>query len=193
MICVGTALAMGAIDLGLLFRKRGGIKRFWHEVSRRMPWAIAPFVFAFFIITDVLTRSGLVETLARLSVGSGGSLLWTAIKFSGLSALSVNVMNDIPSSVFWTGMMPHLRDALDPMHYDTAIRAIILGANPGCYLTIIGALAGLMWMNILKTRRKDRNSVVPTATDLSVYGALVIGPVLVITSMAIVVQVMLEF
>lgn len=192
MICVGTAVVMGSVDLILLLRKRASKRRFLSEVNRRMPWPIAPFVFAFFIITDVLTRSGIVETLARLSVGTGDSLLWTAVKFSSLSAASVNVMNDIPSSVFWTGMMPHLRDNMDALHYDTAVRAIILGANPGCYLTVIGALAGLMWMNILKTRRKDRHALVPNGFDLSLYGALIIVPVLFITSAAIVVQVMLE-
>jgi arsenical pump membrane protein len=192
MVCLVTAGAMGTVDLALLLRGSERPATFLRSVHRRMPWAIAPFVFAFFLITDVLTRSGILETLARLSVSAGDSLIWTTVKFSGLSALSVNLMNDIPSSVFWTGMLPYLREAYDPMHYDAVVRAIILGANPGCYLTLIGALAGLMWMNILKTRRRDRSAILPTGWDLSAYGAVIIVPVLVFSSLAIVAQVLLE-
>jgi Na+/H+ antiporter NhaD/arsenite permease-like protein len=63
--------------------------------------------------------------------------------------------------------------------------ALLVGVNPGCYLTLIGALAGLMWNQIIKSQPGAQKLKCPTGWDLTYYGALVITPVIFATCLSI--------
>ena len=54
--------------------------------------------------------------------------------------------------------------------------------------TQLGALAGIMWINIIKSQPSAKRLVCPTAVDLSYYGALVFVPVMTLTCMSIILQ-----
>jgi arsenical pump membrane protein len=188
MICAVTAVSMLAYDLWHMRREKS-VGIYLRSVSERMPWAIAPFVIAFFVLVDALTRFGFTEWAAQSIIGQADQSLFSIVlKFGFVSAFAVNVMNDIPSTVFWAEMLPIIKQMLPPESYHAVLQILIVGVNPGCYLTIIGALAGLMWMNILRTGAVGSDVKLPSPLDLTFYGILVIVPVIVVTAAVIVLQ-----
>lgn len=58
-------------------------------------------------------------------------------------------MNNIPMSVFYCSVM----ESLEGASLNQAIFATIMGSNLGAYLTPIGALAGIMFSNLLKNMK----------------------------------------
>ncbi len=191
-ICLVTALVMLAYDFSLL---RGSGERpmtFLVAVGQRMPWPIAPFVLCFFIMVGALTRMGFTEHTAGVLVRWGqGSLVRVSLVFGYVSAIAVNILNDIPSSVFWADMLPYLERLLEPQEYRTAIYSLIVGVNPGCYLTLIGALAGLMWINIIRTWPGGDPGKTPSGWDLTASGAVIIVPVILFTCLSVALEVAL--
>lgn len=188
VLCLFIAIVMIIIDMYYISKKNQTIRSVFIENYRRMPWPIAPFVFSFFIITNSLSKSGIVDTIASYLITGTESLYSLSVKFSFLSAISVNMMNDIPSSVFWTEFYPSLASSLSSDQYEAAIQGIILGANLGCYLTLIGALAGLMWISIIKKHEPEIGTVLPEGKDLFIYGSIIIIPVLLTTAFIIALQ-----
>jgi len=191
-ICLVTAIVMLVYDLALLREGDERIGVFFAGVGRRMPWPIAPFVLSFFTLVGALSRSGFTERAANVLVSAGeGSLLRLSLVFGYVSAITVNLMNDIPSTVFWADMVPHLQALLTEEQYRVTIYSLIVGVNPGCYLTLIGALAGLMWINIIRTWPGGDPGKTPTGWDLSIYGVLIIVPVIFFTCLSVVLEVQL--
>lgn len=74
-------------------------------------------------------------------------------------------------------------------HNTNYIRNILTHTHTIPYThTQLGALAGIMWVNIIKSQPSAKRLVCPTAVDLSYYGALVLVPVMTLTCMSIVLQ-----
>lgn len=141
---------------------------------------------------QALSKTGFVDRFAHWMLSAAGSsFLQQSLVFGFTSALLVNVLNDLPATVFWALMTPSLcghytgASGDGRAHYTGVIMALLVGVNPGCYLTIIGALAGLMWRNIIATQPNVQRLQVPSAWDLTFYGAIVLGPVTLLTCMAV--------
>ncbi|MBN1865008.1 MAG: hypothetical protein JW808_08915 [Victivallales bacterium] len=123
------------------------------SVSRtmmRMPWTVVPFVLSLFITVEAMYRYGHTahfgRFLGRLSeVVPGG----TVTVYGIASSLAANLLNNIPMSLCFTFVMKDLSGA----DLTGAVFATIIGSNLGANLTPLGALAGIMWMGIL--REKD--------------------------------------
>jgi len=114
---------------------------------QRMPWTIVPFVLSLFMTVYALRMYGVTEwageVLARLGRGSPFAL---AMLYGAASAASANVLNNIPMTLAFSSIMQTLtgRDLL------AAALATTVGSNLGANLTPLGALAGIMWMSILR-------------------------------------------
>ena len=157
-----------------------------------MPWPIAPFVLCFFAMVRVMTRTGITEAVADSLVQLGqGSAFKLSMIFGYVSAVVVNLLNDIPSTVFWADAIGHLESSMTPQEYWTTVYSTIVGVNPGCYLTLIGALAGLMWINIIRTQPGAEKHRTPTGWDLTRCGLLVIVPVVFFACLAVYIEVWL--
>ena len=76
-------------------------------------------------------------------------------------------------SVFFSNC---LANASSSLYYSKAIYATIISSNIGAFLTPIGALAGIMWMSILK-----RNKVNFTFGRFMKYGSIIAIPTLIIS------------
>ncbi len=85
-------------------------------------------------------------------------------------------------------MLPSLCTHYTPKSFQVVVQSLLLGLNPGCYLTIIGALAGLMWRTIILSQPGAKRLVVPGMVDLSVYGLVVLVPTVLVTSLTIAAQ-----
>lgn len=143
-----------------LIRKKG--LRVVTDSLRRAPFEIVPFVLSMFILVLALKKVGATELLA--SFLSDGSPL---LRFGATSFFAANLVNNIPMSVFFSAVC----DAVPASASSAALYASVAASNLGAYLTPIGALAGIMWMSLLK-----RYGVRFTFADFVRNGALVAVP-----------------
>jgi arsenical pump membrane protein len=131
---------------------------------KRLPYTVVPFVLAMFVLVLGLKESGLTGKLG--SALNGTDPVWSY----GLSSfLAANLVNNIPMSVFYTEVV---RDGMGSLR---AMYASVIASNIGAFLSPVGALAGVMWMSILKN-----HDIKYTFADFLKYGALIALPTLIV-------------
>jgi arsenical pump membrane protein len=69
-----------------------------------------------------------------------------------LSALACNILNNQPMTILFTKILQHPAFVVDPVAAKAAMYGLIMGSNFGANFTIIGALAGIMWVQILQDK-----------------------------------------
>ena len=136
------------------------------ETIIRAPWTLIPFVLSMFVIVLALKENGITEALLLLFGEKG-----YAMKYGIASFVCANIINNIPMSLFFTEILSGLENA--PL---SAIFATIIGSNIGAFLTPIGALAGIMWMSILKKQNIEMNFLTFTK-----YGVLIGIPTILVS------------
>jgi arsenical pump membrane protein len=127
-----------------------------HSIAR-LPYQVIPFVLAMFVIVLSLKETGWTKQVATLL--ASGNEIWT---YGFSSLLMSNLINNIPMSVFYTEIIK------DGGASASAVYASIIGSNIGAFLTPVGALAGVMWMSILK-----QHDIRFSFLDFVKYGLLV--------------------
>lgn len=104
---------------------------------KRLPYELIPFVLSMFVLVLALKYSGVTQQLSALLSSA------PPIIASGAAAYVVsNVINNIPASVLFGAILG--ADNLP------AVYAAIIGTNVGAFFTPVGALAGIMWVSVLK-------------------------------------------
>jgi len=137
------------------------------EIIRRVPWKVIPFIIGLFIIVDGLASAGWTDMLAsQLSRIGNPVLLIVAITY--LSLVLCNFMNNHPASIFLVRTFQSPLFAVSAASGIGSSLALILGANFGVNLTLMGGLAGLMWAKILS----DKGQPV-SFSEFSKYGLLI--------------------
>ena len=91
-----------------------------------------------FVLILALSQNNVTELLVNLL---GNDL--AIIKYGISSFLASNVINNIPMSVLYSSIL-----SLGSAHI-SAVYATIIGSNLGAFFTPIGALAGIMWSNMI--------------------------------------------
>ena len=107
----------------------------------RAPFQLIPFVLSMFIMIIILDEKGITFLISTF-IGTD----FAAFKYGALSFLSANVINNIPMSALFSS----ITSTVSVEYVKGAVFASIIGSNLGAFLTPIGALAGIMWNNILK-------------------------------------------
>lgn len=128
---------------------------------KRAPWTLVPFVLSMFLIVSALQKYGVTTKIGDLLNGEG-----SLVKYGVASFLVSNVINNIPMSVLFGGVLLGGADK-------AAVFASVIGSNLGAYLTPVGALAGIMWTGLLK-----RYEVKFSFRDFLFYGAILSVPAL---------------
>lgn len=134
------------------------------ESLKRSPWQLVPFVLSMFIIVSSLEQSGITKHFAQW-LGTD----FPVFKYGISSFVASNVINNIPMSVLFCSFL-----GTYPQISESAAFATIIGSNIGAFLTPVGALAGIMWSNILK-----KQEVKFGFASFIKYGALISLPALV--------------
>ena len=135
---------------------------------KRAPWQLIPFVLSMFVIILALQENGVTEKI--------GSLLGerqTVLRYGVSSFLAANLINNIPMSVLFCPVIRPLAEGASGAVLSQAVYATVVGSNIGAYLTPIGALAGIMWMSLLK-----KHGVKFGYLDFIKYGVTVAVPTL---------------
>ena len=132
---------------------------------KKAPWELIPFILSMFVIVLSLNNAGVLTMLASyLSKGI------EEINFGIASFLASNVINNIPMSIMFGDVLTNLPE----ISLSKGLYAAIIGSNLGALLTPIGALAGIMWTNIL-----NQYKIKFRFLDFVKYGAIISIPTLI--------------
>ena len=94
-----------------------------------------------FVLVETLRQSGVIVVFASLL--SKGNVIFN---YGVGTFVTSNLMNNQPASMLFSEIL----QITDKTIRLPAMYASVIGSNLGVLLTPLGALAGLMWMNILK-------------------------------------------
>ena len=130
---------------------------------KRAPYELIPFVISMFVIVLALSKYNITKEMAEF-LGSK----YVSLSYGFSSLFMANLLNNIPMSVLYSSIETNL----NPNSLTGALYASIIGSNIGAFITPVGALAGIMWMGILK-----RHEVKYTFLDFIKYGVLIGVPV----------------
>ena len=108
---------------------------------KRAPYSLIPFVLSMFIIVLALNNEGITKIISDFLNGFD-----PVFSFGIGGAITANFINNIPMSVFFANM---------EMVSSSSIYASIIASNIAAFITPVGALAGIMWMGLLKTYNVD--------------------------------------
>ena len=125
----------------LLIRRRGiGLVT---QSFHRAPYDVVPFVLSMFVLVMALGRVGATAAMGQFVLG--GASLWR----SGISSFfAANLLNNIPMSVLYSTVVTVQGSASLP-----ALYAAVIGSNVGAFFTPLGALAGIVWVSLLKQHK----------------------------------------
>ncbi len=161
------------------------------HILRSLPFSIFFFGTVFFSFSDEISRLHFVQDTALpwarahlfddVVHASFGTIILTV----GV----VNSINDLPAAALLSDILKHIDASGQPLNEYlrlVVMQAIMIGLNIGCYVTPVGALAGLMWFNII--RREERRQaahalpdakgaprprmLTPSRGDMMLYGLL---------------------
>ncbi len=129
------------------------------ETFKRIPFDVIPFVVSMFTLVLALDKFGITAVIGKF-LCRGNSVL----SFGVSSFLAANVINNIPMSVLFSSIIETI-----PVSVQTSsLYAAVIGSNLGAFFTPIGALAGIMWMGLLK-----HHHVKLTFVQFIKYGAVI--------------------
>ena len=111
------------------------------KTAKRMPWHLVPFLLSMFVVVLSLMNNGITGKIA--AVFDNEYSLWT---FGALSAASSNLMNNLPMSMFFVGILSEMTG----LNLTEAMFATIIGSNMGSLLTPVASMSAIMWMSIIK-------------------------------------------
>ncbi len=164
MIALGSASALFIFVLiyGLINRKEFFVTT---DSLKRLPYNLIPLLLGMFAIVLALENSGVTEGLYKILNSSQPILTYGVTSF-----VFANILNNIPMSVLFTEV---LKNAGAPLYQ--GIYATILSSNLAAFFTPVGALAGVMWMSLLK-----QNDIRFTFLTFIKYGVIISIPSLLI-------------
>ncbi|MGV8086193.1 MAG: SLC13 family permease [Candidatus Woesearchaeota archaeon] len=134
------------------------------KILSKLPWAIIPFILSLFLLINALNIYGVITKIGIFltSITAGNEFL-TVIVYGFGSALSANFLNNIPMTVAFVPLIVQAGS-----NSFAAALATALGSNLAANITPFGALAGIMWLSILKSK-----GIIIRIIDFIKWGALV--------------------
>lgn len=157
LICA-SSLLVSAFFMCLITKKN------WNYITesvKKLPYALIPFFLSMFVVVVALNYQGISEKLEELL--SHTNTIWTY----GFSSFFVsNLINNIPMSILFSNMCAN----------NAAVYASIIGSNIGAFLTPTGALAGIMFTNLVNEHDTKYSFV-----DFVKYGAIISLPIIATT------------
>ena len=124
------------------------------QILSRMPWSIGPFIISMFILVEALDAGGWIALLAhglRAIVHDKG-VFPGVFGIGFITSLSCVVLNNQPMTILFTKIFLHRSFAcfVSPLELQSSMFALVMGSNFGANFALNGALAGLMWNQILQ-------------------------------------------
>ena len=110
------------------------------KTVKRLPFELIPFIVSMFIIVLALNKQGVTNIISNF-LGEENLIL----KYGISSFISSNLINNIPMSVLFSNII----ETVNATIREQAIYSTIIGSNLGAFLTPVGALAGIMFTDLV--------------------------------------------
>ena len=153
-ICA-VSLLLASVVMSLITKKN------WNYLSeslKKLPYQLIPFFLSMFVIVVALNYQGISAKI--MEVLGTSNTIWTY----GLSSFFVsNLINNIPMSILYSNICNN----------NAAIYASIIGSNIGAFLMPTGALAGIMFTNLVNEHETKYSFL-----DFIKYGAIISLPII---------------
>ena len=133
---------------------------------RRVPYSLIPFILSMFTIIMALDSYDIFSNIRSLIDNIDNEKV-KSIVYLVSSDLSCNIVNNIPMTLAYGSILNGTTNM-------TYVYATIIGSNLGAMLTPIGALAGIMWLRILK-----HNEIKYSFLDFMKNGVILTGVALI--------------
>ncbi len=169
IIFVGSLFVMTTVYL--LFTKKDF--SIFLRLAKRLPFALIPFVISMFVLVLAFDRCGVTSEIAKLFSTGDSIYVYGLASFIG-----ANIFNNIPMSVLFSEIIAN--SALSGTNLMGALYASVIGSNIGAYFTPVGALAGIMWLSILK-----RNGIELSFKRFLKFGTLIAIPAMIIALLSL--------
>ena len=167
MICALSLLVISLI-VRIITRKEW---IYLEDCFKRLPYQLIPFILSMSVIVISLNYQGIANKIGEFL--NHGNLIFN---YGASSYALSNVINNIPMSILYS----NVPTALTNGQYLKATYSSIVGSNIGAFLTPIGALAGIMFSNLL-----SKHDMKFTFLDFIKYGSVVSVPVLTVTLLSL--------
>ncbi|MDI6810135.1 MAG: ArsB/NhaD family transporter [archaeon] len=117
---------------------------------KRIPWGIAPYILSLFVLVEALKVQGIIDIFASTLFHAAGNNLVMGVFITGFgSVFSCNLINNIPMTITFVKILQNplfmTMQNVEGLRY-----ALCMGSNLGANITPLGALAGIMWLSILR-------------------------------------------
>ena len=109
---------------------------------KRIPYSLIPFILSMFIIIMALESFNVFGYISDLFNNIKNENL-KEITYLLSSVISCNLVNNIPMTIAFGSILQNAENV-------NLIYSTIIGSNIGAILSPVGALAGIMWLRILK-------------------------------------------
>lgn len=137
-----------------------------HEVLLEVEWTSLLFFVGLFILVEGLVQGGVIEVLTQAALAlTGGNLTATSLLILWMSAILSGVIDNIP---YTATMLPLVEQLGAAMPVVPLWIALVLGADLGGNLTIIGASA-----NVVVAGMAERQGYAISFARFMKYGAVV--------------------
>lgn len=147
-------------------------KKNWNCLTgslKKLPYPLIPFFLSMFVIVVAINYQGISEKLMELM--SHTNTIWTY----GFSSFFVsNLINNIPMSILYSNMCTN----------NMAVYASIVGSNIGAFLTPTGALAGIMFTNLVNEHETKYSFL-----DFIKYGAVISLPIIAVALLTLTISI----
>jgi len=137
---------------------------------KRLPYSLIPFLLSMFVIVFSLKDAEVVTAVSKFLTNIESTFAYGISSF-----LTCNILNNIPMSILFSEIIKANTNITQTMIYSS-----IIGSNIGAYLTPIGALAGIMFLSIIKS-----NDIKLSFARFSFYGLIISIPTLLISLLAL--------
>lgn len=137
------------------------------ECVTSLPYSIVAFALVFFAIADSLALRLPFDSLYAWMTDLPAAGASIAAMF-GVAAL-VNTVNDLPAaaivgeSLYWLGNDQSLTRTI-------VLQSTLVSLNIACYITPVGALAGIIWFHIMGRETAETPIRTPSRLGMVVYG-----------------------
>ena len=158
LICA-SSLFVFSVLISLVRNKNWG---FIPGAMKKLPYQLIPFFLSMFVIVVALNYQGITSEIAKFF--GNQNVIWI---YGYTSFIASNVINNIPMSILYST----LSSGLEGTTYKMAVYASIVGSNIGAFLTPMGALAGIMFTDIV-----NEHDVKFSFLDFIKYGAIIAIP-----------------
>lgn len=172
LICLVSSMVLSLVLLTYSLKNKDC--KYLINTYKRLPYNLIPFILSMFILVFSLKENGLINYLKDFLNYLSINKYLTSLTYIISSTLFDNVINNIPMSVLYSSLLDS--------NNQIGVYSTIIGSNIGAYLTPIGALAGIMWMSILKKYNLDFNFI-----SFIKYGLIIVPVVIVFSCLGLIV------